>query len=84
MPAARSSCSVEAAIDNAFILDMAMGGSTNTVLHTLALAREAGLDYDMARLDALSKRTPCICKVSRRAPTCISKTFTRWAASRRF
>ncbi len=52
------------AIDNAFILDMAMGGSTNTVLHTLALAREAGLDYDMARLDALSKRTPCICKVS--------------------
>ena len=56
------------AIDNAFILDMAMGGSTNTVLHTLALAREAGLDYDMARLHALSKRTPCICKVSPSRP----------------
>ena len=53
-----------AALDNAFILDMAMGGSTNTVLHTLALAREAGIPYDMDRLNALSKRTPCICKVS--------------------
>ena len=53
-----------AAIDNAFILDMAMGGSTNTVLHTLALAKEAGLRYDLRRLSALSKRTPCICKVS--------------------
>jgi dihydroxy-acid dehydratase len=56
------------AIDNAFILDMAMGGSTNTVLHTLALAREAGLNYDMARLHALSQRTPCICKVSPSRP----------------
>ncbi len=54
----------QAALDNAFILDMAMGGSTNTVLHTLALAREAGVDYDMNRLNLLSRRTPCICKVS--------------------
>jgi len=52
------------AIDNAFILDMAMGGSTNTVLHTLALAKEAGIDYDLKRINALSKKTPCICKVS--------------------
>jgi len=54
----------QAALDNAFILDMAMGGSTNTVLHTLALAREAGVEYDLDRLNKLSHRTPCICKVS--------------------
>ncbi|MEA3233032.1 MAG: dihydroxy-acid dehydratase [Thermodesulfobacteriota bacterium] len=57
-----------AAIDNAFILDMAMGGSTNTVLHTLALAAEAGIDYDLARINAISERTPCICKVSPSRP----------------
>ena len=51
-------------LDNAFILDMAMGGSTNTVLHTLAIAREAGVNYDLDRIDALSRRTPNICKVS--------------------
>ena len=38
------------AIDNAFILDMAMGGSTNTVLHTLAIAHETGVDYDLERI----------------------------------
>ncbi len=52
------------AIDNAFVLDMAMGGSTNTVLHTLAIANEAGLDYDLGRINELSKITPNICKVS--------------------
>jgi dihydroxy-acid dehydratase len=52
------------AIDNAFALDMAMGGSTNTVLHTLALAREAGVDYPIARLNEVSARVPNICKVS--------------------
>ena len=52
------------AIDNAFALDMAMGGSSNTVLHTLAFAREAGLDYDLRRIDAISKRTPHLCKVA--------------------
>jgi len=57
-----------AAIDNAFILDMAMGGSTNTVLHTLALAAEAGIDYDLERINAISERTPCICKVSPSRP----------------
>lgn len=53
-----------AAVDNAFVLDMAMGGSTNTVLHTLAVANEAGIDYDLQRINKLSKRTPNICKVS--------------------
>ena len=57
-----------AAIDNAFMLDMAMGGSTNTVLHTLALASEAGIDYDLKQINAISDRTPCICKVSPSRP----------------
>jgi len=52
------------AFDNAMILDMAMGGSTNTVLHILAIAREAGVPYTMQQIDALSKKTPNICKVS--------------------
>ena len=56
------------AIDNAFILDMAMGGSTNTVLHTLAIAREAGLKYDLDRINQLSQRCPNICKVSPSSP----------------
>ncbi len=51
-------------LDNAFVLDMAMGGSTNTVLHTLALANEAGIDYDLDRINAISKTCPNICKVS--------------------
>ena len=52
------------AIDNAFVCDMAMGGSTNTVLHTLALAYEAGIPYDLQWLNEVSARTPCVCKVS--------------------
>ncbi len=56
------------AIDNAFIIDMAMGGSTNTVLHTLALANEAGIKYDLERINELSKITPNICKVSPSRP----------------
>ncbi len=51
-------------IDNALILDMAMGGSTNTVLHTLAIAQEAGINYDLKRINDLSKKVPNICKVS--------------------
>ena len=54
----------EAALDNAFALDMAMGGSTNTVLHGLALAEEAGLDYPLSRIHEISQRVPNICKVS--------------------
>ncbi|MGE5398847.1 MAG: dihydroxy-acid dehydratase [Ignavibacteriales bacterium] len=49
---------------NAFALDMAMGGSTNTVLHTLAVASEAGLDFDLRELNELAQRVPYICKVS--------------------
>ena len=51
-------------IDNAFCLDMAMGGSTNTVLHTLAIANEAGVDYSLDRINQLSDRVPYVCKVS--------------------
>jgi dihydroxy-acid dehydratase len=52
------------AFDNAIALDVAMGGSTNTILHTLAIAREAGIDYDIKRIDEISRRVPCLCKVS--------------------
>ena len=52
------------AFDNALALDMAMGGSTNTILHTLAVAHEAGVPYDLARIDAVSRRTPTLCKVA--------------------
>jgi dihydroxy-acid dehydratase len=53
-----------AAIDNAMALDVAMGGSTNTVLHVLALAREAGLDYPVGRFNEVSDRAPHLAKVS--------------------
>jgi len=53
-----------AAFDNAMVLDMAMGGSTNTVLHILAIAHEAGVEFSMKRIDELSKLAPNICKVS--------------------
>ena len=52
------------AIDNAFVLDMAMGGSTNTILHTLAIAHEAGVSYDLKRINELSMRVPNICRVA--------------------
>ena len=58
----------KASIDNAFILDMAMGGSTNTILHTLALACEAGISYPIKRLNQLAKLTPTVCKVSPSRP----------------
>jgi len=51
-------------LDNALVLDMAMGGSTNTVLHTLAVASEAGIKYDLERINAISAKCPNICKVS--------------------
>ena len=51
-------------VDNAFALDMAMGGSTNTVLHLLAVAHEAGIDYPLELLNDLSERIPNLCKVS--------------------
>ena len=51
-------------LDNALTLDMAMGGSTNTVLHTLAIAREAGVAFTLERMNELSARTPYLCKLS--------------------
>jgi dihydroxy-acid dehydratase len=52
------------AFENAFALDMAMGGSTNTVLHTLAVAIEAGVPFDLAHLNEVADRVPHVCKVS--------------------
>jgi dihydroxy-acid dehydratase len=51
-------------IDNAFALDMALGGSTNTVLHTLALAQEAGFDYPIARINEVAERVPHLAKIA--------------------
>ena len=56
------------AFDDAFALDMAMGGSTNTVLHLLAAAREAEVPYDLRRVAEISSRTPYLCKVSPSTP----------------
>ena len=53
-----------AAFNNAMALDIAMGGSTNTILHLLAIAREAGVDYTLDDMDKLSRVTPCLCKVA--------------------
>ncbi len=53
-----------AAFDNAMVLDMAMGGSTNTLLHLLAIAHEANVPYTLDRINDLSRRTPNICKVA--------------------
>ncbi|KPB04179.1 dihydroxy-acid dehydratase [Bacillus sp. CHD6a] len=52
------------AIDDAFALDMAMGGSTNTVLHTLAIAHEAGIEYKLEDINEIAERIPYLCKVS--------------------
>ena len=54
----------EQAIDNAMALDMAMGGSTNTVLHVMAIAHEAGIDYPLERMGTIADRTPNLCKVA--------------------
>jgi dihydroxy-acid dehydratase len=56
------------AIDDAFALDMAMGGSTNTVLHTLAFAQEAGINYSLDRINQIADRIPYLCKVSPSGP----------------
>ncbi|WP_242123651.1 dihydroxy-acid dehydratase [Sphingobium sp. Sx8-8] len=53
-----------AAFENAMSLDIAMGGSTNTVLHLLAAAYEGGVEFTMADIDRLSRRVPCLCKVA--------------------
>ncbi len=58
------SIATKAAFENAMKLDIAMGGSTNTVLHLLAIAHEAGVDFTMADVDRLSRQIPVICKVA--------------------
>jgi dihydroxy-acid dehydratase len=58
------SIAVRDAFLNAMTLDIAMGGSTNTVLHLLAVANEAGVDFKMADIDALSRKVPCLCKLA--------------------
>ncbi len=58
------SIATRAAFENSMALDIAMGGSTNTVLHMLAATHEARIDFTMADIDALSRRVPCICKVA--------------------
>jgi dihydroxy-acid dehydratase len=58
------SIACRAAFENAMTLDIAMGGSTNTVLHLLAAAHEAGVDFTMADIDRLSRRVPVLCKVA--------------------
>ena len=58
------SVATKAAFENAMTLDVAMGGSTNTVLHILAAAQEAGVDFTMADIDRISRAVPCLCKVA--------------------
>ncbi|MBN2907848.1 MAG: dihydroxy-acid dehydratase [Rhodobacteraceae bacterium] len=58
------SLATKAAFENAMALDIAMGGSTNTVLHILAAAQEGGVDFTMDDIDALSRKVPCLCKVA--------------------
>jgi dihydroxy-acid dehydratase len=62
-------------IDNGFILDLAMGGSTNTILHTLALAHEAGVKYDLNRLNELAKITPNGLKIIFVSPTILALRY---------
>jgi dihydroxy-acid dehydratase len=58
------SVATRSAFENAMTLDVAMGGSTNTVLHVLAAAQEAELDFTMKDIDDISRRVPCLCKVA--------------------
>ena len=62
------SIATRAAFENAMALDVAMGGSTNTVLHLLAAAREAEVDFTVADIDAISRRVPCLAKVAPNTP----------------
>jgi dihydroxy-acid dehydratase len=58
------SIATRAAFENAMALDVSMGGSTNTVLHLLAAAHEAGVEFNMADIDRISRNVPCLCKVA--------------------
>ena len=63
-----SGIATAAAFNNAMTLDIAMGGSTNTILHLLAAAQEGGVDFDLTHIDALSRRVPQLCKVAPNTP----------------
>ncbi len=63
-----SGIATAAAFANAMTLDIAMGGSTNTILHLLAAAQEGGVDFDLHHIDALSRRVPQLCKVAPNTP----------------
>ncbi len=52
-----------ASVENAFAVDMALGGSTNSVLHLMAVAHEAGIDFPLSLVNEISKKTPCLCKL---------------------
>ncbi|TDK68068.1 dihydroxy-acid dehydratase [Sapientia aquatica] len=58
------SIATKSSFENAMALDVSMGGSTNTVLHLLAAAHEAGVDFTMADIDRISRKVPCLCKVA--------------------
>ena len=60
---------------NAMTLDIAMGGSTNTILHTLAIAHEGGINFTLDDIETLSRKVPCICKVSPNSKNTISKMY---------
>lgn len=64
------------AFENAMSLDIAMGGSSNTVLHLLATAQEAGVDFKMEDIDRLSRVVPCLSKIARIPINTIWKTYT--------
>ena len=75
------------AFENAMALDVAMGGSTNTILHLLAAAHEGGVDFGLKEIDELSRRVPCLCKVAPSSTTTwrtctVPATFARSSASR--
>ena len=58
----------ESSMENAFALDVAMGGSTNTILHALAIANEAGVEFNLKKLNEISEKTPYLCRVSPSVP----------------
>ncbi|STU83710.1 dihydroxy-acid dehydratase [Klebsiella pneumoniae] len=64
LPRCRGNIASKAAFENAMTLDIAMGGSTNTVLHLLAAAQEAEIDFTMSDIDKLSRKVPQLCKVA--------------------
>lgn len=66
---------------NAMTLDIAMGGSTNTVLHLLAVAQEGGVDFKMEDIDRLSRHVPCLCKLAPNTQNIVCKSVVVQVAS---